>query len=177
MFVLPFLGTFWLPWFAIIRNNHKLCVTLAPPRGQPLFLTSYLDDIFEFRNFDNSVKKIDAGAVVVLKHAGKLRFKYTGPDSEFTSEKSFEPIGITTGTTKRDSNHRLWEPAINIVDQDRQFLYNIDNCDIRNPYGMFVDVRDNLHVTKFDEFNVKKIKYFISIRTIIVEIKCQWTHT
>lgn len=177
MFVLPFLGTFWSPWFAIIRNNHKLCVTLAPPRGQPLFLTSYLDDIFEFRNFDNSVIKIDAGAVVVLKHAGKLRFKYTGPDSEFTSEKSFEPIGITTGTTKPDSNHRLWEPANNIVYQDRQFLYNIDNYDIRHPYCMFVDVRDNLHVTKFDEFNVKKIKYFISIRTIIVEIKCQWNHT
>lgn len=35
---------------------------------------------------------------------------------------------------------------------------------------MFVDVRDNLHVTKFDKFNVKKIKYFISIRTIIVEM-------
>lgn len=93
---------------------------------------------------------------VVLKHAGKLRFKYTGPDSEFTSEKSFEPIGITTGTTKPDSNHRLWEPANNIVYQDRQFLYTIDNYDIRHPYRMFVDVRDNIHVTKFDEFNVKK---------------------
>lgn len=134
MFVLSFLGTFWLPWFAILKKQLQI-VRHFSSTERPTF-------IFEFRNFDNCVINIDAGAVVVLKHAGKLRFKYTGPDFEFTSEKSFEPIGISTGTTKPDSYHRLWEPAINIVDQDKQFLYNIDKSDIRHPHGMFVDVRE-----------------------------------
>lgn len=94
---------------------------------------------------------------MVVNHAGKFRFKYIGPNAESTPEHSFDSVGIATDSQSLIAdydNHR-----VHIVDQDGQFLCYIDQFDIRHPYGLYVDLRDNLYVTEFDRGNVKKIQY------------------
>lgn len=66
----------------------------------PLSSTAQLGAICENRNLDICVIDIEAFQVVVVNQAGKLRVINTGSVSESTSEKSFDLVGITTGTTE-----------------------------------------------------------------------------
>lgn len=127
--------------------------------GKPLFSTAQLGAICENRNLNICVIDIEACAVVVVNQAGKLRFKYTGPDSESTSEKSFDPVGISTDSQSQILVADYDNNRIHIVDQNGHFLCFIDKCDMRHPYGLYVDVGDNLYVTEFDRGHVKKIQY------------------
>jgi hypothetical protein len=136
-------------------------------QGRPLYSSGgYIFNnkyISENRNLDICLADRRASAVVVVNAAGRLRFRYTGPSN---TGGSFYPYGLTTDSQGHIivadcsflSNH------VHMIDQDGQFLRYI-HCDLDCPWGLCVDIRDNLFVAEAGgSGKVKKIQYLQTAR-------------
>mgnify|MGYP003690375563 CR=1 FL=1 len=129
-------------------------------QGTPLYTSGYTTItkyLSENRNLDICVADYDAGAVVVVSAAGKLRFRYSGPPS--TPGESFDRVGITTDSRGNILTSDYWNDSIHIIDQDGHFLHYIHSCGLCGPWGLCVDSLDNLFVVE-DKSKMKKLKYY-----------------
>ncbi|XP_022300406.2 uncharacterized protein LOC111108668 [Crassostrea virginica] len=127
--------------------------------GQPLYSgNDNIKHISENRNLDICVADCEAGAVVVVNQAGKLRFRYNGHPSPSKNEP-FVPYGISTDSLKLILTSDYNNHCIHIIDTDGHFLRYIDNCDLEHPWGLCVDLNDILFVCEHKKGNIKKIRY------------------
>lgn len=99
----------------------------------------------------------DAGAVVVVNHAGKFRFSYTGPP--YSTKDIFKPRGITTDSQGRILVADCNNDRIHILDQDGVFLRFIESNSLHTPWGLCVNTKDNLFVAESGTGTIKMIKY------------------
>jgi hypothetical protein len=122
--------------------------------GRPLYSPDYNTKyICENRNLDICVADWGANTIVVVNQAGKLRFRYTGHPSDTTG--SFCPHGIATDSQSHILTTDWGTDSVHILDQDGHFLRYI--CDLRWPYGLCVNNRDNIFVAEWRAAKVKKI--------------------
>ncbi|XP_022298916.2 uncharacterized protein LOC111107828 isoform X2 [Crassostrea virginica] len=127
--------------------------------GQPLYSgnnrTKYIS---ENRNQDICVADCGAGAVVVVNQVRKLRYRYTGHTSP-TKNEPFTPRGITTDSQSRILTADCNNHCIHILDKNGQFLRYIDNCDLKDPLGLYIDNNEYLLVCEYERNTMKQIKY------------------
>ncbi|XP_062593087.1 uncharacterized protein LOC134254575 [Saccostrea cucullata] len=126
--------------------------------GQPLYsYSSGSKYISENKNLDICVSDWNATAVIVVNHAEKLRFRYTGNTSA-QNQRKFSPYGITTDSQSHILTADYDNNCVHIIDQDGQFISYI-YCGLSQPIGVCIDKNDNLFVALRGNSKVKKIKY------------------
>jgi hypothetical protein len=111
--------------------------------------------VTENENLDICVADQGAKTVVVVNHAGKPRFRYTG-HAPSPRNKPLRLYGIATDSQGNILTADDYNQCVHVIDRNGKFLGYIE-CGLRYPWGLYVDTNDNLLAAEDTE--VARIRY------------------
>lgn len=125
--------------------------------GNPFLAPGYYSKcICENKNGDICFADCIFGVVHVFTPLGKLQFTYNGRS---TANELFKPCEIVCDSQSRilivdNINHR-----IHILDEDGQFLGYIQSLDLRGPFSLCIDTKDNLILAECHKGKLNVVQY------------------
>ena len=127
-------------------------------QGNPIF-TDGLSSLFmsENNNGDICVSDTMANTVIVVEKTGRVKFRYDGRPAR--RKEAFGPRGIITDTLSQIIVADYSNNCLHILDQDGQFLRCVDDCGLKDPYGLSVDSEGRLWVGSLNSGEIKVIEY------------------
>nr|XP_022311421.1 uncharacterized protein LOC111116726 [Crassostrea virginica]XP_022311422.1 uncharacterized protein LOC111116726 [Crassostrea virginica] len=111
----------------------------------------------ENNNGDVCVSHIGTGTVVVVDRTGNVRFRYDGKQARI--KKRFGPKRIATDALSQIIVTDFNNDCLHILDQDGQFLRCVDDCGLKDPYGLSLDSEGRLWVGSKNSGEIKVIEY------------------
>ncbi|XP_062592410.1 uncharacterized protein LOC134253834 [Saccostrea cucullata] len=121
----------------------------------------YINPVYieENRNLDIIVSDSDEKKVVVVDKDGQFRFSYDG-NLQSKRYTTFTPRGLTTNSLCHILIFDRYNHVIHVIDKEGEFLFYIENCDLKAPSDLSTDSDDNLFVAECMSGTLKIIKLF-----------------
>lgn len=113
--------------------------------------------IVENNNGDVCISDDNAGVIIVVNLAGKVRFRYNGKPERKNNQ--FSPRNIVTDSLSQIIVANNGNLCLHIVDQDGQFIKCVDNCELDNVHALSVDGEGRLWAGLFKSGIIKVIQY------------------
>ncbi|XP_078330861.1 uncharacterized protein LOC144624770 [Crassostrea virginica] len=127
-------------------------------QGNPIFKDgNYSLFMSENNNGDVCVSDLNAYTVVVVDKTGRVRFRYDGKPAR--REKTFGPAAIVTDALSQIIVTDYNNDCLHILDQNGQFLRCVDDCGLKGPWGLSVDIEGKLWVGSWQSGEIKVIEY------------------
>lgn len=128
--------------------------------GKPIFEEGKIRHalcIVENNNGDVCVSDDNAGVIIVVNLAGKVRFRYNGKPARKNNQ--FSPRNIVTDSLCQIIVADNGNSCLHILDQDGQFIKCVDNCELDNVHALSVDGKGRLWAGLFKSGIIKVIQY------------------
>lgn len=111
----------------------------------------------ENNNGDICISDDNAGVMIVVNLAGKVRFRYDG--KPVRKNNQFSPRNIVTDSLNQIIIADYSNSCLHIIDQDGKFLKCVDNCGLDNVHALSVDDEGRLWAGLFKSGIIKVIQY------------------
>lgn len=128
--------------------------------GKPIFEEGKIRHalyIVENNNGDVCISDDNAGVIIVVNLAGKVRFRYNGKPARKNNQ--FSPRNIVTDSLSQIIVADNGNSCLHILDQDGQFIKCVDNCELDNVHALSVDGEGRLWAGLFKSGIIKVIQY------------------
>lgn len=113
--------------------------------------------VVENNNGDVCISDDNAGVIIVVSLAGKVRFRYDG--KPVRKNNKFRPINIVTDSLGQIIVADNGNSCLHILDQDGQFIKCVDNCELDNVQALSVDDEGRLWAGLYNSGIIKVIQY------------------
>lgn len=111
----------------------------------------------ENNNRDICISDDNAGVMIVVNLAGKVRFRYDGKPAK--KNYQFRPRNIVTDSLKQIIIADYSNSCLHIIDQDGKFLKCVDDCGLDNVHALSVDDEGRLWAGLSKSGIIKVIQY------------------
>lgn len=139
----------------ITQEIHKV------ENGKPIFEGKFSHalciHVVENNNGDVCISDENAGVIIVVSLAGKIRFRYDGKPAKKNNQ--FSPSNIVTDSLGQIIIADNGNSCLHILDQDGQFIKCVDNCELDNVHALSVDDEGRFWAGLFESGIIKVIQY------------------
>lgn len=113
--------------------------------------------VVENNNGDVCISDENAGVIIVVSLAGKVRFRYDWKPAKKNNQ--FGPRSIVTDSLGQIIIADNGNSCLHILDQDGQFIKCVDNCELDNVHALSVDDEGRLWAGLLKSGIIKVLQY------------------